>query len=183
MPYIIGIAAIIVACIVAYYLARFMKGSLKLELARNAASSEELISGRVVLEAKKPIQGLLKVSLVGREKRKKRSSSSDNNSTEWVEVYRYDHVLEETRDFEAGFQQDYSFDLLAPTSTEVRSRGSLLKAAAQGAGDGVMGSVLKAAAAGAKFMASRIHWHVEARLDAKGVDLYAKEKCHVNLQG
>ncbi|MFK7788467.1 MAG: hypothetical protein AB8C95_03095 [Phycisphaeraceae bacterium] len=167
----------------AYYLARYMKGSLKLELSRDSASSEELFSGRVTVVAKKPINGLLKVSLVGREKRQKRSSSSDNNSTEWVEVYRYDHVLEETRDFEAGFEKEYAFDLLAPTTEEVRSGGRVLKAIADSAGDGMMGGVLKAAAAGASFMAGRVHWHIEGRLDAKGVDLYDKEKCQVNLKG
>lgn len=35
----------------------------------------------------------------------------------------------------------------------------------------------------ASFIAGRVYWHIEARLDAKGVDLYAKEKCQVNLSG
>ena len=180
---VIGVIVVIVGCVVAYYAARFMKGKLELQLTRDAASSEELISGRVNVEAKKPIQGLLKVSLVGREKRKKRSSSSDSNSTEWVEVYRYDNVLEETREFEAGFNQSYDFDLLAPTSSEVRSGAAALHGIASAAGDGVAGGLLKAAAGAASFMAGRVYWHVEARLDAKGVDLYSKEKCQVNLKG
>ena len=118
---VIAVIALILAGVGAYYMARFMKGKLEIELSRDSASSEELIRGRVSLEAKKNIHGLLKVSLVGREKRKKRRAGSDNDSTEWVEVYRYDHVLEETRDFEPGFKQDYSFDLLAPTVNIHRS--------------------------------------------------------------
>ena len=92
-------------------------------------------------------------------------------------------MLEETRDFDAGFQQDYPFDLLAPTTGEVRSGASALQAAAAKAGDGALGGVLKMAAGAASFFGGRIDWHVEGRLDAKGVDLYDKEKCQVNLKG
>ena len=179
---VIAAVVLILGGVAAYYIARFMKGKLELELSRDSASSEELITGRVTLEAKKSIHGLLKVSLVGREKRTKRDRDGDK-STEWVEVYRYDQVLEETRDFEPGFREDYPFDLLAPTATEVRSGGAALKGMAEAAGDGVMGGVLKAAAGAADFMAGRVYWHVEARLDADGVDLYTKEKCTVNLKG
>lgn len=181
MPYIIGIIVLILGGIIAYYVARFMKGKLTLVLSRNSASSEELISGTVSLEAKRPIHGLLKVSLVGQEKRTRRKSNGDKDS-DWVEVYRYDHVLEETRDFEPGFTQDYSFDLLAPTSAEVRSGSGMLRAAAGAAGDGLVGGMLQAAAGAASFMAGRIHWHVESRLDADGVDLFTKEKCTINLR-
>lgn len=179
---VIAVIVLILGGVIAYYGARFMKGKLTLELSRDSASSEELISGTVSLEAKKSIHGLLKVSLVGREKRTRRKSDGDKD-TEWVEVYRYDKVLEETRDFEPGFTQDYSFDLLAPTTEEVRSGQAMLKAAANAAGDGMMGGVLKAAADGAGFMAGRVYWHVESRLDADGVDLFTKEKCSVNLRG
>ena len=180
---LLGIVALALLGVGLYYGARFMKGKLKLELSRDSASSEELLSGKVSLETKKPIHGSLKVSLIGREKRIKRSSSNSGNSKEWVVVYRYTHVLEQKRDFEAGFQQEYSFDLLAPTATEVSSRTTALKAVAESAGDGVMGGALKAAASVAGAMAQQIDWYVEARLDAKGVDLVSKEKCHVNLRG
>ena len=184
---LLGIVALILLGVGLYYAARFMKGKLKVELSRDSASSEELLSGKVALEAKKPIQGSLKVSLVGREKRIKRSSSKSGNSKQWVEVYRYTHVLEETRDFEAGFKQAYSFDLLAPTPAEVRSRSrAIAKGIDDAAGDskGVMGGVLKGAAVAASAMAAgNIHWRVEARLDAKDVDLVSKQKCHVNLRG
>lgn len=182
---LLGIVALVLLGVGLYYVARFMKGKLKVELTRDSASSEELLSGRVVLETKKPIHGSLRVSLVGREKRIKRSSSSSGNSTQWVVIYRQSHILEETRDFEAGFQQAYSFDLLAPTSAEVRSRSRAIVKGITDAADkseGVVGGVLKAAAGAAGTMAGRIHWHVEARLDSKGVDLYTKRKCQVNLR-
>ena len=159
-----------------------MKGRVTLELSRSAAGSEELISGRATVEAKKDIKGLLKVSLVGREQRTRRDRDGDK-STEWVEVYCYDNVLEEKRTFEAGFNQTYDFDLLAPSTAEVRSGSAALQSMAASAGDGMAGGLLKAAAGAASFMGGRVHWHVEVRLDAKGVDLYAKEKCQVNLKG
>ncbi|MBX2852993.1 MAG: hypothetical protein KTR15_14755 [Phycisphaeraceae bacterium] len=182
LPIVIAAVVLIIGGIAAYYIARFMKGRLELELSRSSASSEELISGQVTLEAKKNIRGLLKVSLVAREKRTKRDSDGDE-STEYVEVYRYDQVLEETRDFQAGFREAYPFDLLAPTAEEVRTGAAALKGMADKAGGGVMGGVLKAAAGAASFMSGRLYWHVESRLDADGVDLFTKEKCTVNLKG
>ena len=181
-PYIIGaVVVVIIGAIIAYYIARFMKGKLTLELSRNAAASGESLSGRVDVEAKKAMRGLLKVSLVGREKRKTRSHSSNNHSTEWVEVYRQDQILEETCDFPAGFSHSYDFEIIAPTSEQARQGGGMLKAAAEKAGDGMMGSMMKMAASAADMMQGGIYWHAEARMDVDGVDLYTKEKVNVNL--
>jgi|GEM_PF-339930 len=178
-----GIVAAVLIAVGAYYLARFLKGKLSIVLTRNAAATGELISGMVTLQAKKPINGLLKVSLVGREKRRKHSSSGKGNSTEWVEVYRYDQILEETRQFEMGYMQDYAFDLLAPSSTEVRVGGSIMRQIAGAMGEGAMSKAVKFAAEAADFMKGRVYWHVESRLDADGVDLYTKHKCQINLRG
>lgn len=183
VPYIIGgVVIAIILAVVAYYVARFMKGSVKLQLARNSASSGEALTGRVDLEAKRSIHGLLKVSLVGREKRRKRSTSGDGDTTEWVEVYRADRILEETRDFPSGYTQTYEFEIVAPTSAEARQGGAIMREMADKAGDGVMGSVMKMAAGAADMMQGRIYWHMESRLDADGVDLYTKEKVTVNLR-
>lgn len=180
--YIIGgIVVGVLVAVIAYYMARFMKGKLAMELSRNAAASGEPLAGRVDLEAKKSIHGLLKVSLVGREKRTKRDHDGDK-STEWVEVYRQDRILEETRDFGAGYTQTYEFEIVAPTSAEARRGGAVMREMAEKAGDGVMGSVMKMAAGAADMMQGRIYWHMEARLDADGVDLYTKEKVTVNLR-
>lgn len=177
---VIAILILALGGFAAYYLARFMKGRLKLQLSQSNADSEQLIAGTLSLEAKRNIRGLLKVSLVAREKKVRRDRDGDK-STEYVEVYRYDHILEEERDFPAGYVQDYVFDLLAPTQAEVRSGATALKHAAAAAGDGVMGSVLKVASSAASVMGGRLYWHVESRLDADGVDLYTKEKCTINL--
>ncbi|MDX1566069.1 MAG: hypothetical protein R3236_11715 [Phycisphaeraceae bacterium] len=177
---VLGIVILIVLGIVAYYVARFMKGRLKLELSSNAADSGEPLSGKVAMEAKRPIRGLLKVSLVGREKQRTRSSSG-NDSTKWVEVYRQDQVLEETREFPAGYTKTYAFEIVAPTSAEARRGGAILNKVGEKAG-GAVEKVLKVAAGAANLIQGRIYWHVESRLDADGVDLYTKRRAHVNLR-
>ncbi len=71
--YIIGgTFAVILVAIGGYFLARFMKGSVDLELARSAAESGQPLTGQAKLTAKRPIRGLLRVSLVGRDKRRQR---------------------------------------------------------------------------------------------------------------
>lgn len=185
---VIAVVAAILGGIGAYYLARFMKGRLVLILPRTTAASSQSLSGSVQFRAKRRIYGHLKVSLVGREKR--RQSTSDGSKTTKVEVYRQDIVLEDTRDFESGFSREYRFELIAPTSAQAR-RGSQISDALErmaeeitGAG-GVLGGVLNTitqlseANMGRR---GRLYWHVEAHLDADGVDLFAKKKCTVNLK-
>jgi hypothetical protein len=182
MIYIVGgVIAVIVAAILAYYGARYLKGRLELEMLRDSAASNETLAGRIYLEAKKPMRGSLKVSLVGREQRRRRNRENQD-TTEWVEVYRHDLVLEETRDFAPGFTQEYRFELQAPTAAEARRGGDLIRQAAAEVGDGVLGSVMQMAAGAADMMQGRIVWHVEGRVDVKGVDLYAKRQVTVNLR-
>jgi hypothetical protein len=182
LPYVlIGVLVVGVLAVVGYYVARFMKGRLKLEMARTAADSGETLGGRVTVEAKRPIQGLLKVSLVGREERRRRRHGNDRDTREWVEVYRQDRILEETREFPAGYTKTYAFEIVAPTSTEARRGGGALRKAGEEAG-GAMGAVMKMAAGAADLLQGRIRWHVEARLDAEGVDLYTRRRAHVNLR-
>ncbi len=178
---VVGVLVVVLLAVAGYYLARFMKGRLKLDLTRNAADSGETFDGQVSLEAKRSIHGLLKVSLVAREERRRRNRSSDNNSTEWVEVYRQDRILEETRSFPAGYTKTYAFKIVAPTSSEARQGGAVLREVGQQVGDGAMGALVKMAAGAMDMFQGRLKWHVESRLDAEGVDLLTKRKVHVNL--
>ena len=164
-----------------YYGARYMKGKLTLELSRSTVSSGEPLSGRVNLTVKKSIRGLLQVSLIGREKRRSRNNRGTGSSSGWSEVYRQDHILEETRDFTMGLRQNYEFEIVVPTSAEARQHVATLHAAAEEMGDGVMGAVVKMAAKMENMTRGRILWHVEARLGMDGVDLYVKRKVRVNL--
>ena len=124
-----------------YYGARYMKGKLTLELSRSTVSSGEPLSGRVNLTVKKSIRGLLQVSLIGREKRRSRNNRGTGSSSGWSEVYRQDHILEETRDFTMGLRQNYEFEIVVPTSAEARQHVATLHAAAEEMGDGVMAMI------------------------------------------
>ena len=89
---ILGVILVgIIVGVILYYGARFMKGKLALELPRSTVQSGEPLSGRVNLTVKKSIRGLLRVSLIAREKQRGRGhhrSSGDRNSSSWLEVYR-----------------------------------------------------------------------------------------------
>ena len=47
---------------------------------------------------------------------------------------------------------------------------------------GIFGAALNLGASAVGMMQGRIIWHVEARLEADGVDLYAKKSLTVNLR-
>ena len=97
-------------------------------------------------------------------------------------MYRDDLVLEESREFPAGFSRDYPFELTAPSRSVARSGAGMLNELAGKTGSEVMDNVLKVAAGFAKHTASRIYWRIEARLDAEGVDLYSKQTVQLNLR-
>lgn len=182
LPYIAGaVIGVVILSIVIYYIARHLKGKLILEISRSSANSGESFAGRIDLTTKKATRGFLKVSLVGREKRRTRRAGDDNDRVEWKEIYRQDQIVEETRDFPAGFHQTYQFEITAPTAAEARRGGAAIRQAAEGLGEGTMGSVLKMAANAADMFQGRVYWHLEARLDVPGVDLYAKQNASVNL--
>ncbi len=183
-PYIIGgILAFILFVVIANHVAKFMKGKIVLHLTRNAASSGESLTGQVDLTVKKATRGFLKVTLVGQEERRKTNDDDreQEHNTEWVEIYRQDQVLEETRDFPAGFTQSYQLEIIAPSAAEVRQGGAALHDVAESLGEGLMSSVMKMAAGAADMIQRPIQWHVEARLDVTGVDLCATRKASVNL--
>jgi hypothetical protein len=171
------IMAVVAIGVIAYYVARYLKGKLTLELPVKIVDSNQVLSGKLTVHAKKNIDGLLIVSLVGRIKQKK----GRNDSSEWVDVYRRDSVLEEQRIFPVGYTQQYPFEFTAPTSTEVRCIDEIIKSVANKVG-GAIGIGIKLTVAVLGIRQGRIYWHVEARLDAEGVDLYTKQKIRVNLK-
>ncbi|MFK7788466.1 MAG: hypothetical protein AB8C95_03090 [Phycisphaeraceae bacterium] len=178
--------AVIAVVATAYYLARFMKGKLTVTLSQDSANTDELITGQVTLLAKKRIHGLLNISLVGKEERSK--GTGDDRRYEWVEVYRYDHVLEQKRMFDAGTEHQYNFDLLAPKPAEVNSAATELKKWTEKSSHGLVGKLkTKVATKMAEHEASgslpdTVQWHVESRLDADGIDLFTVQPCKINLK-
>jgi hypothetical protein len=179
-----GMVALAVIAVVGWkYVLPFLKGRLKLELPQTSAIPHQPFRGRVTLRAKKPIRGLLKVSLVGRERRSRRDGESGSY---WFEVHRQDQTLEERREFESGFQKTYDFELIPPTNAELHAKAralqnlaDLVESSGQEAGR-MVGRLVRGAMSIAGPESNRIYWHVESRLDAEGVDLYTKKKIRLN---
>jgi hypothetical protein len=177
---LLGVCAAIALGVIAYYLARFLKGKLTLELPVTTVAPKQSLSGTLTVHAKKDIHGLLIVALVGRMRKKTRSSGGKSRS-ELVDVFRRETVLEEQSEFPAGCTKNYQFEFIAPSSSEVRPGEELLRNVADKM-DGIAGAALKLGASAVSMMQGRIYWHVEARLDATGVDLYTKHNVTVDLR-
>ena len=176
-----GMVALAVIAFIGWkYVLPLFKGKLQLELPQTSAISHQPFHGRVTLQARRAIRGLLKVSLVGRERRLKHDPGKTGRY--WFEVYRQNQTLEERREFEAGFQASYDFEMIPPTEAELRAKATalqsmaeLVESAEQGAGV-VVGGLLRTAVSAGGPESNQIHWHVESRLDAEGVDLFTKKK-------
>lgn len=178
---IIGAVVLIAIAVAGYYILRFMKGKIELHLTDSSAASGEPIKGSVSVVAKKELQGRLTVSLVCIEesRQQKRSYGDDDDDTKYEttqeEIFRKQQVLEDMETFSPTNSQEYQFNILAPTSSESGQRGS-----SQHGGGGMIGTLLNMAAS-ASDSHTNYFWHVEARLDVKGIDLFAKQKVNVRV--
>lgn len=179
---IVGVIVVGLLALGGYFLAQYLKGRLGLTLDQQSVATGEHLTGTVTVEAKRPIRGLLKVSLVGKERRRSRSTNESGNTHQWVEVYRQDEILENTRDFPVGHKESYNFKLEVPTASGARGQSAAaLREIAERVGDGALGSIMKVAAGAASRQHGRLSWRVESRLDAEGIDLATKRKIAVNL--
>jgi len=179
---IIGAVVLIAISVATYYILRFMKGKIELHLTNSSAASGEPIKGSVNVVAKKELQGRLTVSLVCIEesRQQKRSYGDDDDDdtkyeTTQEEIFRKQQVLEDMEIFSPTNSQEYQFNILAPTASESGQRGS-----SEHGGGGMIGTLLNMAAS-APDSHSDYLWHVEARLDVKGIDLFAKKKVNVRV--
>jgi len=160
----------IVFGIIAYYVARFLKGSIKLHLPNARYNAGDLILGSFDIHTKKHVQGnRLVVSLIGTKTTRTRHGNSTRSHTE--EIYRDESVIEDARDYDAGTMEHHEFELSTPSAETPEFFNS---------------GVGKALAVAARFLgagSSRIRWKVEVRLDAKGVDLVASKTVKLNAGG
>ena len=164
---VIGLAVVLVA---GYFIVRHMRGSIKMTLANSSFSAGEQITGSFTLMTKKDIEGQkLVVALVGKEITEERHG--DRNRTDTREIYRDEKVLEEARNYPAGFSADYGFQLKAP---------------APGGSDSIGGAIGDAIELGLDVLGgdrTRIEWNVEARLKAGGIDLATGRQVYINGPG
>jgi hypothetical protein len=164
----VAVGGVILAA-VAYYIIRFMRGSIKLSLPRTAFNPGDGITGSFDLITKKSIQGnKLIVSLIGvqvtedyKDGKKRRRSR---------EIYRDEVLIEEAKAYPAGHTSEHQFEIATPNtgSPEFMNSG--------------IGQALSAAFRLLSNRRTRLKWKIEARLDAKGVDLAASKSVSINIQ-
>jgi predicted small secreted protein len=165
IPVILVLAVVLVA---GYYIIRFMRGSIKITLAKNSFNEGEQITGSFELTTRKEIDSnRLYVMLVGKEVTKERQG--DKTRTHTREIYRDEATIEEAKTFSAGQTMNYDFQLATPSSA-----GSDFI-------DSPLGQTLKVGMELLGGRRSHLQWIVEARLDAKGVDLVSRKKINVNM--
>ena len=165
IPAILVLGVMLVA---GYYIIRFMRGSIKITLAKNSFNEGEQIAGSFELTTRKEIVGnRLYVMLVGKEVTKERRGGKTRTRTR--EIYRDELTIEEAKTFPSGQTMNYDFQLATPSSAGPEFLTSPL------------GETLKV---GMELFGGRrryLRWMVEVRLDAKGVDLASRKKITVNM--
>jgi len=163
-----AIVVLVVILVAGFYIIRLMRGRIKITLSKRSFNEGEQITGSFELTTRKEIEGnRLYVMLVGKEVTKERRG--DKTRTHTREIYRDEVTIEEAKTFSAGQTANYDFQLATPSSA-----GSDFLSSA-------LGKTLKV---GMELLGGRrnyLQWIVEARLDAKGMDLVSRKKITVNM--
>ena len=164
---IITVAAIALIATGAFFLARYLRGKIKLQLPVTGFNPGEPIKGNFELHAKKPITGKrLIVRLTGTKHI--RTKRGDKTETHSHEIFRKEELIEESRDYPAGFRESYAFEIAAPQSGQSEVPG---------------GDLLKTLSSTVDMIGNRrveIRWKLEARLIAKGLDLVGSRRIYIN---
>ena len=168
MIVVIAIVVVVLGGLIAFYVIRGMKGNLTLTLNQRGVGSGDNFTGTVQVVCKKPVEGnRLVATLIGTERIEKKTD--EGTKTETREIYRADALLEEARSYDAGFEESYRFELVAPSASQV------------GVANSSLGKMVEM---GVEMLTGRdrdLFWKIEGRLDAKGLDLVDSEKVTVNL--
>lgn len=152
-----------------FYLAKILKGSLKLVLDKRSFSSSELITGKVNFKARKQIDAN-RLYVVLEAMREERSIGSRNESSNWIKVYSQEINLAEGGTYPPGHVASYDFSIKVPTNKEVGRFSS---------GNKIIDSTINLASS--VLGVGRLKWNVRVVLDAKGIDLSSRKKIYVNL--
>jgi hypothetical protein len=169
---ILTLIAVVVGCgiisIIAYYVIRSMKGSIKLFLQGTAFNPGDTITGSFDLNVKRPIQGnRLTASLIGVQTTTTRRNGK--TETHSHEIYRNEQLIEEAREYGSGHSGKHEFRIDVPKTGAPEFMNSAL------------GQVLSAASFLLSDRRTELKWRVEVRLDAKGVDLATSRRVSINI--
>jgi len=157
-----------IIAVIAYYIARFMRGSVKLSLPHTAFNPGDSITGSLDLQTKKAIEAnKLVVGLIGVQVTKAYEDGKTRRRSR--EIYRDETLLEEAKTYPAGYSARYDFELTAPNTNAPEFMSSPL------------GQTLSAALRLLSNRHTYLDWKVQARLDAKGIDLGASTPVTINM--
>ena len=162
---IIAVVSVVLIGVAAYYITRFMKGSIKLSVDRSTYTSGDPITGSFLLETKKSLEGTLTVSLIG-TKVSTYYDHENRRKTRRDEFFRDRVVIERRRKFKAGNKR-FKFEVPSPQMQE------------PGFMDSKIGRLITGILNSGRN--SRMEWKVEARLDMKGVDLAASKRVNLTM--
>jgi hypothetical protein len=166
---ICSVLVLLLVGVVIYFAMRFMRGSITLTMPQTSFGAGQFVAGSFDLLTKKSIQGnQLVVTLKGTKISEYRNNDG-NKKTRTDEIYRDQVVLEAAREYPAGYSAKYDFQIATPNvqSPEFMNSG--------------IGQTLVSAFRLLSDRQTRIKWKVEARLDAKGIDLAASKSIQLNL--
>ena len=162
-----GGAVALVGSITAYYIARYLRGSIKLALPQNSFAAGEAITGSFDVITRKELPGpRLYAALIGVEITEQRDGEKTQTHTR--EIYRHEETLEKALTWPAGQTKHYTFQLPSPSTPAPALLSS---------------TVVRAAQIGLELLGAnrrRLKWTVEIRLDAKGIDLATSQRVHIN---
>ena len=171
MYIVIGIIGLIVVGIIAYYMARFMKGKMSLQLNGNYFKSGETIEGTLTVETKKAIPvDRMYVAVVGERLVHRRDSDGDT-SKRWEEFHRDEYDIIYQEHLRANARESYEFAIEAPD----RSRFSFPETGVAFV-DKMVSGLQKLSGSG------KMRWFIKARLETKGVDLATSEKIKISTK-
>lgn len=151
---VISAAVIALLSVAGYFIARYLKGTININLPDTAFGHGATVAGSFELLARKEIKGnRLYAALIATETRRERGYNGKSH-THTEEVWRAEQQIEGARVYPAGQGARHEFKLQLPPQDF-------------NGGDSALGQAARFIFGGSR----RINWKVEVRLDAEGVDL------------
>jgi len=166
---ILGIFGTIICAVITYQVIKFMKGKIKISLPKTAYLSGEKITESFNLVTKKEIEGdRVFIALYGQEVTSTRHEGKTRTTSR--EIYRNEITLENERTFKAGENKNYDFSIDTPSKESPETINSPL------------GDMFKTGLTVLTGRRTYLRWQLEARLDAKGVDLSDGKKLTIDIK-
>jgi len=163
----IGAAVAALGGVAAYFIARYLKGSITISLPKTAFNPGEQVDGAFQLLTRKEVRGNnLTAALVATETVRERGYNGKSR-THTHEIYRAGYILEAAKVYPPGFTANYQFKLAVPAEQP------------RFGGDSVLGQAVGLLTS----LGRRVAWKVEVRLDAEGVDLASSQNISVGSGG